>query len=475
MSRFLSILFILAARLAVAQDLVLEKQFAAIVSADSAKQYVRDLVAFGPRMGGTAANKKSAKYLQQKFFSWGLKSRIIVDPEKLVHEESGWMLEQIAPERHRFVRPWPYGFSPALAIKEAEVVLAANLTNGATLAGKTVLVETFVNRHQYDELVAAGAAVILSDAPGRDGDFSEWAMIGHLPARDNNAIPAFAISRNDGTYLRKLIAAGKRPVVRFSLQASIFNGKPQTVVAEIPARDGDSKYFIYCAHGDSDAGGPGADDNASGVATVLETARALQKLIAEGALAPPNHAIRFIIWGSEYHSTNAYIDSQRDSLERIAGVINFDETGTGSLHQAVYIESNEVPWNEKLLRTLDAIGSQYCGQPGFWQSYTTNPSQGGTDSYAFLPPGYHGILKHEARIPAISIFTAAWDYPSMVKQTPGWKSTCWLSNSDEMIQIDFSRYYHSSGDVPEWTTDKEPWRMAWCAKAGGIALLRMAW
>ena len=46
---------------------------------------------------------------------------------------------------------------------------------------------------------------------------------------------------------------------------------------------------MYCAHGDSDAGGPGANDNASGVAVVLEMARAWSGAIADGdggALAP---------------------------------------------------------------------------------------------------------------------------------------------------------------------------------------------
>jgi hypothetical protein len=479
---FFIILLLGATRLLAAQNLVLEKHFAAMISADSARQYVRDLVALGPRLGGTSSNEKSAQYLQQKFSSWRLKTQIIIDPEQLTHEELQWQLEQIAPERHGFARPWPYGFSPTSPTKEAEVVLPTQLSDGAALAGKAVLMETFITPRQYDEIVTASASAILSDAPARNGDFSEWAMIGRLPARANNAIPAYAISRSDGLRLRKLIAAGKKPVVKFSLQSRISKGRPQTVIAAIPARHDEAKrntnYLIYCAHGDSDSGGPGADDNASGVATVMETARALQKLIANGVLPPPRYTIRFMIWGSELSSSTAYLDAHRDSLAQIAGVINFDETGTGSLYQAVYFEGNEVPWNEKLLRTVDAIGRQYCGQKGFWPSYTTNPTQGGTDAYAFLPPGFHGMLNHKARIPAITIFTAAWDTPNLLRQTPGWSSPCWPRagpNDGKMIQIDYSRYYHSSGDIPEWTTDKEPWRVAWCAKAGGLALLRLAW
>ena len=58
-------------------------------------------------------------------------------------------------------------------------------------------------------------------------------------------------------------------------------------------------------------------------------------------------------------------------------------------------------------------------------------------------------------------------------QTPGWASACWPDNTP--LEIDYSRYYHSSGDIPEWTTEREPWRMAWAATAGGAALLRLLW
>src|SRR5437879_11319073 len=47
---------------------------------------------------------------------------------------------------------------------------------------------------------------------------------------------------------------------------------------------------------------PGANDNASGCVTILEVARTLQKLIAEGKLARPARTIRFI-WPPEIEGT----------------------------------------------------------------------------------------------------------------------------------------------------------------------------
>ena len=46
----------------------------------------------------------------------------------------------------------------------------------------------------------------------------------------------------------------------------------------------------------------GANDNASGCVTILEVARTLQKLIAEGKLARPARTIRFI-WPPEIEGT----------------------------------------------------------------------------------------------------------------------------------------------------------------------------
>ena len=342
--------WIVSAQAPHAQDA--EREFVQRISADSARRYVRELAAFGPRMGGTDSNRRAALYLHQKFQSWSMPSTIVADPEKLVHEEHTWRLQLILPEKYDFSRPWPYGFSPSTAWQQAEVVSAATPTKN--VKGKALLTETIVSSQKYDEWPRAGAAVILSDGPGRDGDFTDWAMISELPGRASNPIPVFAISRNDGNKLRDFMRQGITPRIAFELASEIYKSRPQTVIAQISGRSGD-KRFIYCAHGDSDSGGPGADDNASGVAVVLETARVLQTLIAANKLPAPKQTIEFIVWGSEYFSTNAYIARHADNLQNISDVINFDQAGAGAKHQAIYFESNEIPWNETLLRELDTI------------------------------------------------------------------------------------------------------------------------
>ena len=62
--------------------------------------------------------------------------------------------------------------------------------------------------------------------------------------------------------------------------------------------------------------------------------------------------------------------------------------------------------------------ADYAGKPGFWAEYTTNPSQGGTDSYAFLPKQYKGTDYTKLQIPSTTVYTACW---------PRFRPTCMSS------------------------------------------------
>ncbi len=258
--------------------------------------------------------------------------------------------------------------------------------------------------------------------------------------------------------------------VSVSLDATIREGRGKTVIATLPGRE-PGPYYLVCAHGDSDSGGPGADDNASGVATVMEIARAYADGIRAGTVPRPRYSIKFAVWGAEYRSARTFIEKEGEQLKQLRGVFNFDETGTGAERDAIYFESNDVPWNETILRTLEAVAADYAGRPGFWTEYTTNPSQGGTDSYAFLPKQYRGTGQTSLQIPSTTIYTAAWDKLAELDQTPGWESKG--TPDPKKLKIDYSLYYHSSADTPENTTEREPQNMVRAVKVTGLALLRL--
>jgi len=455
------------------QPLARERQVADAVSDARLRQAVRDLVALGPRTGGTESGNRAAAYLERFFAGLGLETKVFEDPPRRVHAEHRWLVE-LDGSAARLESATPFGFSPSItpaAIAPLRAVDDVGAADPAALAGKVVYTTGRVSRQVYQR-IGAGAerpVAILTSAPNDPARNLDWAAMGTLVASTSNPVPVFAVSYLDGRTLATAAAAGL--AVRVSLDAAIGEGRPRTVVATIPGED-PAHYFLVTAHGDSDSGGPGADDNASGVATVMELARTFSSLIRDGQLPRPAVSLRFAIWGAEYHSSEAYVTREGAALASCAGVINFDETGTGAEREALYAESNEVPWNETLLRTFERVGTDYRGQSGFWPEFATNPSQGGTDSYAFLPRRYKGTGTTTLEIPATTVYTAAWDRPATLVQTPGWLTN---TNDPSTVVIDYSAYYHSAGDTPANTTEREPQNMVRAVRVAGLALLRLAW
>jgi hypothetical protein len=449
-----------------------EAGFAAAVSEARLRETVRELVALGPRMGGTPSGERAAAYLDKAFRAAGLATQTVADPPLVAHWEDDWVLELPGgPVR----TAWPFGYSPSIDPgREGALLLVPDLaaaTPAPAWTGSVIYTKSAIGR-AYGAIAKSShrPLAIVTSFPATPEKYADSARIGSLPARADNPVAVFAVSHQDGQVLEAAAARGES--VRVSLKSHVGKGEPRTVIATLEGGRSD-RYYLICAHGDSDSGGPGADDNASGVATVLELARVYASLVRGGRLARPEVSLRFAVWGTEYHSTQAYVAREGAALDRLLGVINFDETGTGAEREAIYFESNDVPWNAPLLRTLAQVGADYRGKSGFWPEYETNPSQGGTDSYVFLPRQYKGTGDTKLHIPSTTIYTAAWDDLETVKQTPGWETPG--SPDPSQVKVDYSRYYHSSGDTPENTTEREPQNMVRAVKAAGIALLRLAW
>jgi Peptidase family M28 len=461
-----------------------EVELAAQVSSPRLLATVHDLVALGPRMGGTPSGDRAAAYLQAAFARLGLRTEVVEDTPALAHWEESWSVELLPGGK--LATAWPYGFSPAVGPATGELLVVEDLAAVAAMAaadpargpawgGKVIYTPGDVPA-AYAQLakMAHPPLAILTSHPNAPPRYVDSALIRNLPPRAGNPIAVFAVSYDEGRRVARAahgVFGARGASVRVALRSTVRQGRSRTVIATLPGGDAEN-YFLICAHGDSDSGGPGADDNASGEATVLEMARVFTTLERGHRIPRPRVSLRFAVWGSEYASSGAYVARQGEKLRHCLGVINFDETGTGAEREAIYFESNEVPWNARLLRTLDEVGADYVGKPGFWPEYTTNPSQGGTDSYAFLPSRYKGELESSLQIPATTIYTAAWDKLATVKQTPGWRSRG--TPDPDNLKLDYSRYYHSSGDTPENTTDRKPQCMPRAVKAASLALLRLA-
>ena len=97
-------------------------------------------------------------------------------------------------------------------------------------------------------------------------------------------------------------------------------------MATLPGKDR-SKYILFCAHGDSDSGGPGANDNASGVAIVLEIARTAAAAVKSGKMPQPAWDLRFASWGGEMSSTREYLAAMDEGPVAAPGRVQLRPVG----------------------------------------------------------------------------------------------------------------------------------------------------
>jgi hypothetical protein len=399
-----------------------ELQAAGRVSEERALESVRRLVALGPRMGGTHSGDAAAEWLAAEFSAAGLQVRTVEDPLLDAHEEDSFSLTAhiAAGDGEDAVslpldHAWPYGYSCS-GVGRISLHLES-------VAGKGWLAESMPRRS-----ARSGVGLLLID--GRNSPDGAWPVTRDLQARADNPFPVFGISRPEGERLRRALAAGRTVEIDFQLVSHYRRAQPRTVIASLAAREGaPAGHLLFSAHGDSDSGGPGANDNASGEAVLLEIARAWSASIAAGELPPPPRELRFAIWGSEIHSSRAYLESARrhDKSDPLLAVINFDQAGYGSGADQLNVEPDDLPANVGLVRVLAETLAAHAGSDGFPKRWATNGSLGGTDSYVFS----RSELFRESGRPSVTLFSSAWDEGRELPRTPGMPGESW-SDRDQV-------------------------------------------
>jgi aminopeptidase YwaD len=123
--------------------------------------------------------------------------------------------------------------------------------------------------------------------------------------------------------LRQLITrGGPRPLVRVNITSTFTTAPARTLVAEIPGRVVPAERIVIAAHVQE----PGANDNASGVATLAELARALQDGIQRGKIPPPARTITFL-WLDEISGSRQWLKDHPEAVKDVRYMFSMDMTG----------------------------------------------------------------------------------------------------------------------------------------------------
>jgi aminopeptidase YwaD len=211
--------------------------------------------------------------------------------------------------------------------------------------GKIVLADGVLAMVQRMAVMQHGAVGIVSDMPnqttawsGLDANIVRW---GHLDALLPNGF-AFMVSRATATALRTQLTSGRSVMLSAHVKAEVANEHWTVVTATIPGTDPHAGEVVYSCHLDHQR--PGANDNASGCVTILESARVLNRLIGSGKLPRPIRTLRFI-WGPEVEGTMAFLSGHPDIRRSLRADVHMDMVGGDPYKNKSILHVTETPWS----------------------------------------------------------------------------------------------------------------------------------
>jgi Iap family predicted aminopeptidase len=294
----------------------------------------------GGRVTGSPQSRAASELLLATLQEAGLEDVRVEEYALESRWERGTASARVVRPVDRPVLAGSFGWSPGTAGSiEAPLVdlgavtdpggqVPAERVRGAAVLADFSVVEghrPFVIRARLArQLAHAGAAALLvpSDKPGRMLDIG---CFGNYPRA---ALPMLSVGLEDGLFLRRLLARGPVTLaldVRNSLDAAAY--RERNVVADLRGRERPEEMVLLGAHLDSWETAQGANDNAAGVAVLVEAARVLRSLGLR-----PRRTIRFAFFTGEEQAllgSRAYVEAHQAELDLLRAVLVVDH-GAGA-------------------------------------------------------------------------------------------------------------------------------------------------
>ena len=318
---------------------------------------------------------------------------------------------------------------------------------GKEVKGAVVLGDADLGGLFRQAVTQRGALGVISTAMARyiadDPDVLQW---GSIPLDPNRKAFGFKASRRAAVTLREALKTGPQRV-RVEVVSTFANKPERTLVFEIPGRTLPAERIILAAHLQE----PGANDNASGVATLMELARSLGMGVASGRIPPPARTITFL-WLNEISGSRAWMARHKDLMPGVRYMFSMDMTGEdvtktgGSFLVERWPDPGAVwarPWDPHsewgagnvranslkgdLINDLHLAVCELVSKKTSWV-VKTNPYEGGSDHTVFGGAGVPSLLN--------------WHFTD--------------------------RYYHTNLDTPDKTSAAE-------MRNVGVAMAASAW
>ncbi len=330
--------------------------------ADRAYGHVENITSFGPRFAGTTAEAMAASYIENEFRSYGLEvwvENFTIQNSYTIEEN---LLRVTSPEQFdlNFV---PILYSPLAENVTGKLARVVELpVNYDQLENRFVL----INRENLEIFIGG-----LTGAPPRVvlTYYENWPPYSEMWTAELD-FPVLWISWEDAQHLIELLA-GDNVEIELRFRARVENSMSQNVVALL--RGQSEELLVVGAHHDSMLT-PGAIDDASGVAVMLEIARTLS---AENL----SRTILFTSFGGEELGLLGSADFARRHVEnKIVAVIIFDAIASGS-ENGLRIGLGG-PREYATTGWLDAYALELAENMGFYAKSEDISTIGGYSDYA---------------------------------------------------------------------------------------------
>jgi aminopeptidase Y len=318
------------------------KDIQALYSQEEVMANEAALVGFGPRVAGGPAEKAAAEWIAGQMMSYGLDVEIQEFPITYYEELRPPVLEQVSPIPTNYV--WQTDFSTmsysgsgnvTRPIQAVDVLMPP--TGGSTsgceatdfagfVPGNIALIQrgtcTFAAKAVNAQAAGAVGVIIYNEGnnPGRTG-----LLLGTLAGPGVN-IPVVGTTYALGEQLYNELPG----LVEMHMDVSTASAEStsQNVIGTLVGTDPAQGIVYMGGHYDSVAFAPGANDDASGVAAMLEAAR---------VLATNGHrtkaTLKFIAFGAEETGLNGSFEyvaaNEVEVTDKGLGMINLDMIAVG--------------------------------------------------------------------------------------------------------------------------------------------------
>lgn len=430
------------------------------VDGQAALESVRSLGRFH-RVHGSPGFAAAAEWVKGQAFAAGLSDATVEHfpadgTTRYAHFRSyfGWdgreaRLDEVSP------RPHPVARFPELPVALADYSQDADVTADLVDVGAGTSAKDYEGREIKGRIVIAsgalplvhrlaveerGALGFLSDFPnqttawsGDDPDLVRW---GHLSPYQMKNRFAFMLSKRQSREYRARLVAGERitlhAVVRGQMKASSLD----VVSATIPGADPSAGEVVLTAHLCHQSAG--ANDNASGSATILEVARTLSRAIASGSIPKPRLTIRFL-WTPEIAGSQAWLARHPDIAARIVGGIHMDMVGTllAVTHSTFHLSRTAA----STPHVLDDIGQAFFDE--VVRASALHAERGGDGYKGFVSPGgsrdvFIGDIRPLELGSDHEVFSAAgWGIPMLYFHD--WPDVTIHTNKDQPENLDATK------------------------------------